>query len=124
MLNLFQRTPVHVKIYPDKIEIINLKTGQSAVKTALMRFSSPRLVVADYNKAEQLCRDVVKELGLAKGNLKVLIQQMQLFEDGLCETEKRVMRDLAEQIGGVSVALVIDDRPLSTEEALQIVKEM
>ena len=28
MFNLFKKTPVYVKFYPDKIEMVNLKTGE------------------------------------------------------------------------------------------------
>ena len=121
MLGIFQRTPVHVKIFRDKIEMINLKTGDSIAKSALQKFSSSRLLVADYSNAEELCRLIAKELRLPR-NIKVLIQPMEILEGGLGESEKRTMRDLAEQIGAVSVAIVTDVRSLTNEEALQILK--
>ena len=123
MFDFFKPTPVYLKIYPDKIEVINLKTGASVARSPLQPFSSPRLAVADYGNAEILCRKLAGELGLVRKPLKVMVQQMQVFEDGLSESEKRVLRDLAEQIGGTTVLIVTDDRWLSNEEALQILQK-
>lgn len=124
MFNFFKPTPVYVKVYPDKIEIINLKTGASVVRSPLQPFSSSRMVVADFGGAELLSRQLVKELGLARKSLNVLIQQMQVWDGGLSEVEKRVLRDLAEQIGAGSVYLVTDNRRLSNDEARQILQDM
>ncbi|HEU4902570.1 MAG TPA: hypothetical protein VFT06_07245, partial [Flavisolibacter sp.] len=117
MFDFFKPLPVYVKVYPDKIEIINLKTGAAVARSPLQPFSSSRMVVADFGRAEILSRQLTKELGLANKSLNVLIQQMQVWEGGLSEVEKRVLRDLAEQIGARSVYLVTDDRRLSSDEA-------
>ncbi|HEX7846515.1 MAG TPA: hypothetical protein VF476_12005 [Chitinophagaceae bacterium] len=122
MFNFFQRTPVYLKIYPNKIEIINLKTGESITRTALEKFSTERLVIADFNAAEKLAREIKKELGLP-ASLKVLAQQMKVYEETLSEAEKRMLRDIAEQMGAVSVFLVTNDIPVSNAEALEVLRQ-
>lgn len=116
MFNIFRIIPVYVKIYPDKIEITNIKTQQTIARTSTTKFSSNRLLVAEYNVAQTLIREIVKELGLSRRSLKVLIQQMKEFEGGLYEAEKRVLRDLAEQAGGVSVYIVNRTQIMNDEE--------
>ncbi len=116
MLNIFRAIPVYVKIYPDKIEITNINTQQTISKTANPKFSSTRLLVAEYSVAEALIREIINELGLSRRTLKILIQQMKEFEGGLYETEKRVLRDLAEQAGGRSVYIVNRTQIMNEEE--------
>jgi len=116
MLNIFRAIPVYIKIYPDKIEITNIYTQQTVSKTANPAFSSSRLLVAEYSIAEALIREIIKELGLSRRTLKVLIQQMKEFEGGLYETEKRALRDLAEQAGGRSVYIINRTQIMSEEE--------
>ena len=116
MLNIFRKVPVYVKIYHDKIEITNINTQQTISKTASTKFSSNRLLVAEFNVAEMLIREILKELGLSGRTLKILIQQMKEFEDSLSEVEKRVLRDLAEQAGGAVVYIINRTRVMSPEE--------
>ena len=116
MLNIFRKVPVYVKIYHDKIEITNINTQQTISKTSTAKFSSNRLLVAEFNVAEMLIREILKELGLSGRTLKILIQQMKGFEDGLSEVEKRVLRDLAEQAGGAAVYIINRTKIMSAEE--------
>lgn len=116
MLNIFRKAPVYVKIYHNKIEITNINTQQTIAKTSNINFSSNRLLVAEFNVAEMLIREILKELRLSGRTLKVLIQQMKELEGGLSEVEKRVLRDLAEQAGGAIVYIVNRTKTMSTEE--------
>lgn len=121
---MFRSIPIYFKIYADKIEITNLGTGESLSKRALKKFSSSRMLIADYDSAEELSRSILKELGLSKRSLKILIQQMKIFEGGLCGSEKRILHDLGKQIGGDSVTIITNDKVLSSEEAIEILKEV
>lgn len=116
MLNIFRKVPVYVKIYHDKIAITNINTQQTISKTSTIKFSSNRLLVAEFNVAEMLIREILKELGLSGRTLKILIQQMKEFEDGLSEAEKRVLRDLAEQAGGATVYIINRANIMTSEE--------
>jgi hypothetical protein len=122
MLNIFRAIPVYIKIYPDKIEITNINTRQTISKTSATKFSSPRLLVADFNAADTLIREILKELGLSRRTLKVWIQQMKAFEDGLLETEKRALRDLGELAGARSVYIINRTQILSNEEIQEMLK--
>jgi hypothetical protein len=116
MLNIFQKVPVYIKVYHNKIEITNINTQQTIAKTSTTKFSSNRLLVAEFNSAEILIREILKELGLSRRTLKVLIQQMEELEGGLSEVEKRVLRDLAEQAGGAIVYIINRTKIMSIEE--------
>jgi hypothetical protein len=116
MINFFRRVPVYIKIYPDKIEITDIGADQTVSKLSPFKFSSSRLIVADFNVASDLISQILKELGLNRRTLKALIQQMDDFEEGLSEVEKRVLRDLGEQAGASEVYIVNRKKAMSKDE--------
>ena len=123
MFEWFKPVPVYVKIYPDEIEMIHLKKGTSVRRSAHLPFSNERMIIANFAHAETLGRAVAKELGVWNKSLKILVQQMKVWNGELSELEKRALRDLCEQIGGRKVFIVTDDRRLTNEEALQLLNE-
>ena len=106
------------------MELINLQSGQEVSGVPLHSFSTERLLIADYDSAETLARQLAKDLGVKKKRLKVLVQPMKIDSEGLSTAEKRNLLDLAEQIGAKEVLIVTEERQVSREEALQIIKEM
>lgn len=116
MINIFKRLPVYIKIYANKIEITNLKTDHTVSRSSLKDFSSTRLLVAEFNIAETLIGDILKEMGIKNKTFKIIIQQIDSFEKELFETEKRILRDLAEQAGGAEIYLVNRKKVMSKEE--------
>jgi hypothetical protein len=52
-----------------------------------------------------------------------MVQQMHVYEDVLSESEKRILRDLCEQIGSAAVFIVTNSQELSREEALRVLNE-
>ena len=124
MFSFFQTIPVQLKIFPDRMELINLQSGLEVSGVPLHSFSTERLLIADYDSAETLARQLAKDLGVKKKRLKVLVQPMKIDSEGLSTAEKRNLMDLAEQIGAKEVLIVTEERQVSREEALQIIKEM
>ena len=118
MINFFKRLPVYIKISHNKIEITNLTSGETVSRASQKQFSSDRMLVAEFNVAENLVREILAEMGIAKKNLKILIQQIDQFEDELFETEKRILRDLAEQAGGTEIYLVNRKKSMTKEEVI------
>ncbi|WP_054721805.1 rod shape-determining protein [Marinifilum fragile] len=81
-------------------------------RIAKYKFSTERLIIADFNNAEKLLSSMVKEIlgnkRLFSPTLIMIIQQMVEFPDGISEIEKRAYRDLAEHAGAIE-AIVMDD---------------
>ena len=125
-MNLFKKTHFYVKIYFNKIEITNLDTAETITKSAIEKFSTKRIVIANFNIAELLLREGFNELKTKKGFLplghEVLMQQMEEFEDGISEIEKRALRDMAEQAGAMKVFLILETKKISVEEAMNGLK--
>ncbi|MES2775300.1 MAG: hypothetical protein V4722_14015 [Bacteroidota bacterium] len=98
---IFNAIPIYVKIYVNKVEVTNLKSGQSVSSLSIQAFSTQRVVIADFNVLELCIRSLLnRELGIRTGflpsRLKILIQQLIEVEGGLTEVEKRALRDLGE----------------------------
>ncbi|RYY81518.1 MAG: hypothetical protein EOO15_24330 [Chitinophagaceae bacterium] len=123
MLQLFRPVPVYVKVYPNAISITRLQTGDTVHRTAAEPFSNTHLVVANFGLAERLGREIIKDLGLSRRSLKTMVQQMKVYEDVLSEVEKRILRDLCEQMGSKAVFVITNEKELSNEEALQVLNE-
>lgn len=121
MLSIFKRTPVYIKLFKNRIEIINLETGEKISRESLEIFSTQRFIIADFNKANALIKDILNDLLPRKSvfprQTKILIQQVENVEGGLSEIEKRALRDLGEMAGGTPVLLIDHFRPLSETEA-------
>ena len=121
-MKLFKRKYFYVKFYFNKIEVTNLETGETVSKTSVEKFSTKRIVIADFNSAELLLREIIDSFktskNIFKNQFEVLMQQMEEFEDGVSEIEKRAYRDLAEQAGTVKVFLLLHSKKLRNEEAL------
>lgn len=121
MLSIFKRTPIYIKLSKNRIEIVNLETGETISREPIEPFSTQRFIIADFNKADALIRNIINDL-LPKKSIfprqtKILIQQVENVEGGLSEIEKRALRDLGEMAGGTSVILIDHFRPLGNTEA-------
>lgn len=123
MFSLFWPTPVYVKVYPNEIALTNLKTGETLRGRAPQPFSHAHLLVANFGIAETLGREILKEMRLQRRSLKTIVQQMQVAEGVLSESEKRILRDLCKQIGSMMVLVITNNQELSNEEALQILNK-
>ena len=121
MFSIFKRTPIYIKLSRNRIEIVNLDTLEKISRESVEPFSTQRLIIADFNKAEALIRNIINDLLPKKGffppQIKILIQQVEAVEGGLSETEKRVLRDLGEVAGGTTVILIEHFQTLGHTEA-------
>lgn len=107
--------------------IIDLETGESYTQTALKKFSSSRMVIANFTNAELLIRELIAEIPQSPipfllGYL-MLMQVCEKVEGGLGEIEIRSIKDIGEQAGAIFVEVVEHHRILSNEEALNLLME-
>ncbi len=119
MIKLFEPNPFYFRIFTNKVEVKNLKTGKIIERESPIKFSSNRLLLADFEVAEQFFRTVISEFSGSKiftRSLKVAMQPMELIEGGLSPTEKRAFRDSAEHIGAIKVVIINHTNYLSDKE--------
>lgn len=120
MFGFLKATPVYLKIFENKMELVNLRSSETFTGVPLQNFSTQRLLLANFNHAEELARRLVREARLQNKRIKVLVHPMHIAEEGISEIEKRALRDLAEQMGASSVLIVTEQKQLSLEEVKEI----
>ncbi|OWP65103.1 hypothetical protein CDA63_01740 [Hymenobacter amundsenii] len=123
MLKIFPNHHLYIKIYSNEIEVVHLQKNQSARAKSSRAFSTDRMLLADFHVAEEFLRSVIRGFGSGKQLFSwshtALIQQMIDLGGGLCEVEKRTLRDLCEHTGAKYAFIVPHTDELSNEQALQ-----
>lgn len=126
MFHFSGRTPIYIQLYFNRVAITNLDTGELIEKESAYPFSNSRIIIADFNIAEQLIRDTLKGFSnyrkFPAPSYKAVIQQMAALEGGLSAIEIRALRDLAEMSGSAWVKIIEHANPLSREQALAELK--
>jgi hypothetical protein len=124
MIELFKRIPILVRFYPNEIEVKRLDNNNVLKRQAKYKYSTNRLVLADFNNAEILLSQLIKEiLGgeiLFLTKIVLVIQQMHEFPDGISEVEKRAYRDLAEHSGAIQ-AIVLNGMDELTNDRIKTI---
>jgi MreB/Mbl protein len=125
-MKLFKKNYFYIKLYFNKIEITNLLNEETIAKSAVKKFSTNRIVIADFNALELLIRETINDL---LKNSKVLFTQnsmlihhLEKLDGGITEIEKRAMRDLCEQAGATNVFIITDNNRISNYLALVGIK--
>ncbi|GAB3302803.1 hypothetical protein [Hymenobacter tenuis] len=122
MLGFFQKIPVHVKLYPNEIEVTDLRTNRTIRRIANQKFSSSRMLLADFHTAESLIKSTLGELGLRDKMLKVAAQQMVDLGGGISATEQRQLRDTCEFVGSAFNILLLHTREVPAAEVLGLLE--
>ena len=125
MWSFLKPIPLYVLFSINKIEVIRLDQRKSITLIADDNFSSSRLVLANFEKAEIHLRKCIKALIHKKfiaPPVTMLIQVCDLFEGGLSSVERRAFIDSGEHAGAVGVKVIYGNRKLSQEEALKLLK--
>jgi hypothetical protein len=99
---------LYVRISRDRLQVRHIETGRALTLDAQPPFSGARLLVAQFTPAQALLRRAVREVtgggfGLAP---VLLLHPLELVEDGVSESERRLLLDLGYGIGAREVAVV------------------
>ena len=109
--------PVYVRVRKNQFRVRNLKSKQETTFDAQPPFTTTRLLIGQFIKAEQLLKRALNEMkgGVFAQAPQVLIQPLEMNEGGLSEVEERILREVA--IGaGASKAVVWLGSELSDDE--------
>ncbi|QWX85405.1 hypothetical protein H0I23_07120 [Cellulophaga sp. HaHaR_3_176] len=98
-MGFFSKKKYYIKLYVNRIEIIDLIHKKSISETSEIKYNNQRLLIADFNTAEKFISNVFKKNGLSLKNSVGIIQQMELSEGGLSSIEKRILFELFSGVG-------------------------
>ncbi len=76
-----------------------MTNGKSISEKSTTNFNNTRILVADFQNAENFIKKVFADSGLSTRNSVGIIQQLEMSENGLSEVEKRVLLELFSRIG-------------------------
>ncbi|MCB0734482.1 MAG: hypothetical protein H6608_07025 [Flavobacteriales bacterium] len=94
--------------------MVRLDLSAEVSETVKGNFSSERLVIADFEEAERMLKSSLEQLvrgkfwGLLNPPLNIVVQQLDFTDGGLSPTERRILMNVAERIGGRKI--IIEDR--------------
>lgn len=111
---------VYVKIYRDRFWARHIQSGTSSEATPTRPVSTKRLLVGDFTTAQQCLKKLivsVSKKGLIPIAPRILIQPMEMIEEGISESEEKLLIELAFMAGARDVK-VYSGIELSDDEVI------
>jgi hypothetical protein len=110
---------IYARIYANRIRVRNLENGIEVDLRSEAPFTTKRLLVGEFSKAERLLKNGLRKVhkGTFSPSPIILIQPMEMVEGGLSEVEERLFKELAAGAGARRVLIWIGHE-LSDHEAL------
>jgi hypothetical protein len=99
------RPTLYVQVFTNRFLVQNVDTGSSADIAHNLKFSSPRMLIADFTVAERLLREAVREVGKGFLGAHMLMHPMELVDGGIAPVEVRTFVELAIGAGASKVAV-------------------
>ncbi|HZF26667.1 MAG TPA: hypothetical protein VEZ88_10435 [Steroidobacteraceae bacterium] len=99
---------VYVRISKNRFRLRNIGTGAEADVTPTPGFTTTRLLVGQFRVAQAALKEAMGKLiggGLFAASPGVVIQPLEMTDDGLSEVEERVFRELAAGAGAAKVVV-------------------
>ncbi len=125
MLKKILSNPLYVQIGINRIVVKNITDGRSVTLIPDMPFSTQRLLIGEFTRAEALMKKGFKEVGkrgLFAVSPIVLMHPLEKVEGGLSQVEERVFTELALGAGAADV-MVWTGNVLSDLEVLNKLRE-
>lgn len=114
-----------LRILKNKLEVKHIQSGREIKKSAVIPFSNDRLLIADFNNAEALFREVNNEMFSSKSfrkSLHVVVQPVDEMIKNISSVENRAYIDFAEFAGASKVRIYPTQEKLSDQEVLDFLK--
>lgn len=93
---------IYVKVYANRLVLRHLERGETLDVTAKTPFTTTRLLVGEFSKAQAQLNALLKTFGRRRFQLfmpKILIQPLEMIEGGLSQVEQRLFLELAYSAG-------------------------
>lgn len=108
MLSRLLSNPFYVRVSKNQFRLRNLSSLAEATFDAQPPFTTPRLLVGQFQIAQNLLKQAVKKMskgGIVAISPQVLIQPLEMIEGGLSEIEERVLMEVAMGAGASKVVV-------------------
>jgi hypothetical protein len=112
---------LYVKLMKNRIEVKHIQSGKIISKTAEMPFSNDRLIIAHFENAETLMKNIIHELFITKTFDRPNYFLLQPIDKEIIEitpVEYRIYNDFAASSGAAKVQIYPVQNDLTDEEVL------
>lgn len=106
---------LYLQLLKNRMRLLHIESDQHIELSASKAFSNRRLLVADFSAAEALLKQAISQLTPTRWfklqmPAQLLIQPMELIEDGLSPIEERILMELGLGSGARKVRLHIGEQ--------------
>ncbi len=122
-MKFFKSYSFFVQVWTNRIKVTDVDSGRSIERTPKQDFSNIRNVNADFIQFEENLRMAIYHFDKRKRfklSSRIVFQQMERAEGGLCQIIKRAYIDSAAHAGSNQAAVIDDMRPRSLAEIRMI----
>ncbi len=123
LLELFKHNRLYIKVSKNYVEIIDVDKNIRVSEKSEKPFSSERLLIAEFNIAENFMNDLILKLK-AKSSINryssILFHPLDYTEGGIAEVENRIFLEIAERLKG-KIVKVWEGKELTNS---QVIKEL
>ncbi len=128
LVSIFKRPTLYIRLSKNKVEIKHIETGQHITRNSPRPFSNDRLIIADFELAEEFMRNLVAELlnlknRSSKRNLDVVFQIIDPDITFITPVERRTYLDSIEHAGAICCWICDHQRALTDEEVMEYKKQ-
>jgi len=119
---MFKSRLFYVKIYRNRMEVINLDTEQKISRESDHKFSTNRIILAEFPTATAFLSSILEEVDTQRslfGQRKFVIQQFPKPYDALTGIEKTALKEITEHCKGITVNVVDQEQELTIAQALK-----
>ena len=121
MFGPFKTKYYYVQWRTNELTVKRLQTGTTIRRKSKKPFSNDRLILADFETAEQFLRTIIRELeprSIIPGQIDMVVHIMEAVPGGLSQVEQRAFRDSAEHVGARGVMISEHKHSLSDQQVI------
>ena len=123
---IIPKSTVYLRLYKNKMELRHLEKGIAIERKATEMYSNNRLLIADFNIAEEFLRNCIQELlnerKTFRKPLQIILQPVDDEIKELTNVESKIYLDCAQFAGASKVWIIEHQSRLSDPELIEISK--
>lgn len=125
---ILPKSTVYVKLMKNRLEVTDIESGKTLVREATIPFSNERLLIAENIPAERFGKELISELLLHNKKffnrpVRMVLQPVDPEITEITAVERMIYHDFAFHSGARYIWLCDHQRPMSSEEVLDFIKQ-
>ena len=126
MLNKLLNSTVYVRVTKNQFRVRHIEDNKEITISSIESFTTKRLLIGEFTIAEKYLKkgiDMIHQGKWLSTSPVVVVQPLEMIDEGLSQVEERVFREVAAGAGARKVAVWVGQE-LSDQEVLALVKNV